>query len=421
MKNNPFTSEIFTTLWLKHFYDSKPSYKFNFIKNVSFYKKTFLPVYINVGKNLTKGIFYRLQKEHSDFKGKIFLLYDIPDYFNVNEQVDLINKKLEVKKIYQYKGYMMDLTNFSSTKDYQTTQFKTKNKRYVRQSHIGRLEKTFEITYDFIFGEIDENKYNVIFDHFHYLLNIRFKGKNTDYHHLNKRKWQFYKELILPLIRAKQASFLIIYNEGIPIGINLNYHAENILFKAITVFDYDYKKFSIGKLSVLKLLDWCFENNYSFSDFSKGYFDYKEKWSNTQYNFNYHLLYDKSSFFATLMANTIETLFKFKLFLRKHNINEKYRKFIYNLKSIKNDDKNRDEFISKMLSKFEPSKDFEIIDVNEKKYHFLIKHINDFLFSNPQYRKNITVFKNSKTNIIVIKGHSKSIQLMFKNNSNQHL
>ena len=74
-----------------------------------------------------------------------------------------------------------------------------------------------------------------------------------------------------------------------------------------------------------------------------------------------------------------------------------------------------------MLSKFEPSKDFEIIDVNEKKYHFLIKHINDFLFSNPQYRKNITVFKNSKTNIIVIKGHSKSIQLMFKNNSNQHL
>ena len=172
---------------------------------------------------------------------------------------------------------------------------------------------------------------------------------------------------------------------------------------------------------MLKLLDWCFENNYSFSDFSKGHFDYKEKWSNTQYDFNYHLLYDKSSFFATMIANAIEIIFKFKLLLRKHDVNKRYRKFIYGLKSIKHGDKNNNELISKMLSKFEPTKDFEIIDINEKRYHFLIKHINDFLFSNPECRRNIIVFKNPKTNIIVIKGHLKSIQLMFKNNSNHHL
>ena len=157
MRNNPFTSEIFNTVWLKHFYDSKPSYKFNFIKNVSFYKKVFLPVYINVGKNLTKGVFYRLQKEHNDFKGKIFLLYDIPDYFNVNEQVDFINKKLGVKKIYQYKGYdrknlrvLISLDAIKSgksgkspTQDYPVSWVKSYGKGRVFYSNFGHNKATW--------------------------------------------------------------------------------------------------------------------------------------------------------------------------------------------------------------------------------------------------------------------------------------
>ena len=105
---------------------------------------------------------------------------------------------------------------------------------------------------------------------------------------------------------------MVIYNDGIPIGINLNYHSENTLFKAITVFDVNYFKFSIGKLSVLNLLYWCFENGYEYSDFSKGYFDYKKIWSNTLYDFNYHILYDKKSIKAILIANSIESVFKLK-------------------------------------------------------------------------------------------------------------
>ncbi len=59
----------------------------------------------------------------------------------------------------------------------------------------------------------------------------------------------------------------VIYNEAKPIGIALNYLTENTLFGAMTVFDPDYYKFSVGKISFLKTLEWCFENNYQIFDF----------------------------------------------------------------------------------------------------------------------------------------------------------
>ncbi|SDS38252.1 Acetyltransferase (GNAT) domain-containing protein [Formosa sp. Hel1_31_208] len=413
MKNNPFTSEIFNSVWLKHFNHSKPSYTFDFIQNVAFYKRAFLPLYINIGKNLTKGIYYNLVAQQNDFKGKAFLIYDVPDYFNVNEHTALVSKNLGLKKIYQYKGYLMDLTNFATAEDYRKEQFKKKNKRYIRWSHIKRLETCFDITDEFVFGEVSDEKYEFIFNHFYRLLSARFEEKNTDYHHLHSNKWQFYKDLILPLIRSKQASFLVIYNEGIPIGINLNYHGEGTLFKAITVFDTDYYKFSIGKLSVLKLLDWCYEHDYSFSDFSKGYFDYKEIWSNTQYDFNYHLLYDKSSIIATVIANTIAATFNFKSYLRKNNINHIYRKIIFKFKGAKQSQKSLSQLKIETLSEFKPSEDFDIITNKDEEYRYLTKHVNSFLFSNPEHYSNISVFKNLKTNVIIIKGTSKAIQLSF--------
>jgi hypothetical protein len=411
MKNNPFTSQIFNSVWLKHFYNSKPSFSFDFIKNVTFFKKSNLPLYVNVGKNLTKGIYYQLEANQDDFKGKVFLIYDVPDYFNVNEDTSKTSNRLGLKKVFQYNGYLMNYSDFKTPDEYIKNQFSKNNKRYVRWSHIKRLEECFDISYEFIYGDVTDEKYEFIFNHFYRLLNIRFDDKNIDYHHLKDTKWMFYKDVILPLIRTKQASFLVIYNEGIPVGVNLNYHSENTLFKAITVFDVDYYKFSIGKLSVLKLMDWCFENNYKYSDFSKGYFDYKEIWSNTCYGFNYHILYDKKSIAAVIIANAIEKMYKLKLYLREKNYNHKYRKLIYKLKRKKETTEPIDTFEIKEINDFIKTENYSSIDIKDKNHHHLLKHVYSFLFTNPEPIGNLNFYKDKNNKSYVIKGSAKAISI----------
>jgi Acetyltransferase (GNAT) domain len=415
MNNNPFTSEEFNTTWLKHFKSSKPSFKFNFITDVEFFKKKYLPFYINVGKNLTKGINYSLIPNNENFRDKTFLIYDVPEYFDINNENNQINQDLGIKKVFQYKGFLMDLTNCNNSEEYIKTQFSKKNKRYIRWSHVRRLEECFNISYKFIFGKISNENYEDIFSHFHRLLNRRFIEKNIDYHHLSKKKWNFYKELILPLVKSKKASFFVIYDDDIPIGINLNYHSDNVLFKAITVFDIDYLKFSIGKLSIIKLLDWCYQNRYKYSDFSKGYFDYKEIWSNTSYNFDYHILYDKKSLKARIIAIVIEKYFQFKLYLRTKKFNQLYRRFIHKINKNKTFNKSIDNYHTQNISEFTRTDDYRLIDIKEKKYPYLAKHVYSFLFSNPEPLSKIFVYKRKNANKFIIKGTNSVLKIDFEN------
>ncbi len=62
-----------------------------------------------------------------------------------------------------------------------------------------------------------------------------------------------------PLILEKKASLFVIYNKETPMAITYNYHTEDTLIDAITVFDIDYSKFNIGYVNNLKLLNWCFD------------------------------------------------------------------------------------------------------------------------------------------------------------------
>ena len=84
MDKNPFVSNAYVKTWSKHFNDSKPVLSFNFIKNISFFRKDGFPVYINTGNNLTSGITYKIIEDNEiDYKGKVFLIKDIPSYYNL--------------------------------------------------------------------------------------------------------------------------------------------------------------------------------------------------------------------------------------------------------------------------------------------------------------------------------------------------
>ena len=62
MKDNPFTSDIFTTTWLKHFNNSESGVSFDFFVNLLFIRHKIPKLYINSGKTHTKGISYSLEQ-----------------------------------------------------------------------------------------------------------------------------------------------------------------------------------------------------------------------------------------------------------------------------------------------------------------------------------------------------------------------
>ena len=413
IENNPFTSDIFKKIWCAQFLKHKSSLSFNFITTIAFYKPTFLSLYINIGKNLTKGISYVLNADEAikDFKNKVYLIYDVPNYFNLTTSIK--QKRLGLLKVKQYPGFGVQLENFTDLKNYLATTF-SKSSLQKLNRYQRRLEQCFDIDYKMFYGAIEKVEYDHIFEHFKFLLTKRFDDKQITNNNLDPAEWEFYKEVVYPLILEKKASLYVIYNKQTPISIRLSYYNDNISFDAITTFDIDYAKFHLGKISILKILEWSFEKELKFFDFSKGYFDYKESWGTIKYDFEYHIYYDKKSFAATVLANSIAFLFKTKQFLRDKKLNEKLHQFTYLFKN-------------KTSSLYPTIKDLseEQYVINEQNLEevtlngdlsYLKKHRNDFLFLSSAHLNQVKVYK-----VIDANKNGKELVFLFRSERQQKL
>lgn len=406
MKNNPFTSSEFSSIWSKHFNNSNPKRNFNFIEGISFVKNKYLPLYINIGKNLTNGLSYKLKKNENDYKNKVFFIYDIPTYINM---YSLKLGALKIKSIKQYKGYLANLDNYTSLHSYVTDNFSSRSRK-VFNKYIRKLEECFNIKYQMFYGNnITKNEYDFIFDNFNRLLKKRFNEKRINNHYLADKKWEYLKEVIYPMILSKKASIFVIFDNKKPINISINYLASNINFGALTVIDTDYSKFNIGFIDIMKHLEWCIENNLQIFDFSKGDFEYKKRWGNKVYNFEYHILYDSSSFIATLIAVFLSKYFSLKQILRSKNVHTRFHEFIFLLKGNKktttsnfhiiNDEKNIND------------NELECIDLYSTKYAFLKKIVYEFLYKNSESINDIKVYlANNSDNTYYIKGKKSSLK-----------
>nr|WP_321234810.1 GNAT family N-acetyltransferase [uncultured Psychroserpens sp.] len=413
MTSNPFTSSSFVNIWSKHFNDGKQLLSFKFIDGVKFIKYSNFGIYINAGKNLTKGVDYTINYNVEDYKGKTFLIYDVPTYFKIDEFNPPETSSLKLKKMFQYQGFLMDITEFKDKDDYINSQFSSKNRREFR-SNQRRLETCFNISYEFINEAISETKFEKLFNQFYALLNERFQDKQVNYHHLSTSKWVYYSELVFEMLKQKRASLLVIYNDDMPIGITLNFHSEKVLFETITVFDPNYYKFSIGKTSIIKLLEWCFDSGYNISDFSKGDFDYKHKWANLVYDFDYHILYDSKSLKSRLTAKYIELFYIVKLYLRKRKVNELYRKYKYLLAGHKpQSDSKHSNFKLAYVDTFD-SQDYQLVELSNNDYKFLLVFVYSFAFANPEPINAIKVYKqNNAKETYLISGSKKTQQVVF--------
>ena len=413
MQQNPFTSETYKAIWLKHFNRSKPSYNFNFINNVGFIKHKTLPYYVNIGKNLTSGMDYSLNYEASDYKGKTFLVYDVPSYFNLPPFKEDQNQGLGLKRVFQYPGFLMDFTVADTDENYIKTRFVSQQSRKFRSSQR-RLETCFNVRYEFITGDMDFESFKVIFDQYNALLTKRFSEKQLNLHFLRQTERDFYEELVYEMIKLRKATWMVVYNDQTPIGILLLFQAKDGVFDYLRVFDPDYYKFSIGKVCNLKLVEWCYENHYKLSDFSKGDFEHKRKWSNVTYDFHYHIFYDKNSLKSRMIANALERFFKAKLYLREKDYNTRYRKLLFNLKGGYFSKKEQfNTYDTQKLDAFPNDRNFIKLDLKNdpnNQYENLLEPFYSFLYINSEHENDVEVFQDKlQRNDVIFKG-KKAIQ-----------
>ncbi|MFD1613952.1 GNAT family N-acetyltransferase [Gelatiniphilus marinus] len=317
MKNSPYLDNPFKTIWLKHFNESKTDVSFSFFNNLTFVKHKNRTVYQNTGKTNTKGISYKLSHPNTeDYKKSVFIVYDVYHFLDTNPPK---SDTLGFYKIKQYPGYICDLKNYNGLQDYMA-QIISRKSRYKFKSYKKKLEAAHNIHYKMYLDDITPEAYQSLFSDFKRLLKKRFLDKKTVNNNLNPDEWAFYKDLTYPMMLKKQAGLFVVYNNNSPIAITLLNFSGSKMLDVIRVFDIDYSKYRLGSVSIMKQLEWCFKNNFESLDFSKGYFEYKNRWANKPYWFEYHIYYDKQSFKAKLYAKMYKSIFAFKWYLRKHEI-----------------------------------------------------------------------------------------------------
>ncbi|MDO5971137.1 GNAT family N-acetyltransferase [Flavivirga aquimarina] len=319
MKGNPFLSDTFKTIWLKHFNCDKEYFVFDLIPKLEFVKSNYLPLFYNIGKTNTKGINYDLSEtvNYKDYKGKVLIVYDVPDHTKISTLNNQPN--LNSYKITQYPGFRCVLDNYSSLDEYMSDAISRKS-RYKFKSYKRKIENAFSSCYKVYFGEISDKDYEFIFSYFKELLRKRFFNKKTVNNNLTPKEWEFYKDVTLSMIRKREAALFVIYDNEKPIAITLTNFSENIMYDVIRAFDIDYAKYRLGTVGIMKQLEWCIEHKLKALDFSKGYFEYKKRWSNQIYWFEYHIHYDIKSFLSYVLALAYNKYYSFKLFLRRHDL-----------------------------------------------------------------------------------------------------
>ncbi|MBU2938631.1 GNAT family N-acetyltransferase [Lacinutrix sp. C3R15] len=409
MKNNPFVTKAFTTIWSKFFNASKQGLNFKFIKNVAFVKSKWFPLYYNVGKNITNGMSYVLDLEEKDFKGNTFLLHDVPSYFNL-EAPEFSD--LKCFKVKQYKGFLAKLDAFESYDAFAKNQFKS-NTRYKFRRNQERLETCFNISYSIYNDSIEKDRYITIMKGFKALLTKRFNElqKGNDI----LETWDYYYALIFKMLQEKRALLITICNNDKPIGVSLSFLSDTTMFYAITSFDTDYYRFNLGHTTIIKLFNWCFENGYTIYDFSKGEYEYKNRWTNMEYVYENHILYDSKSLVASAVAKFVKSKYELKQYLRDKNVNEKYVKIKFLLKGKKAKTVVRRAYSIEKLKEIKVLDTMVLIDLQHEKYSFLKPIVFDELYKNPEDISvlNIYAIKNLDKDGYCVVGEKNKYKITF--------
>lgn len=329
-KTNPFLTSTYSQVWLSHFHEGEPVFDFGFIRDLKFVKKPGKPLYVNCCGRDSKAMAYRLEEDRGQqHRRKVFLIYDVPSHLPTPE----VSGHLRLKRSRQYPGFLCNLEGFEDLDQYMAANLsgKTRNKfrRYRR-----KLEQDFTISCQTHTRPMERKDFDILFDRFHALLLKRFEQKQTVNNNLFDHEWRFYREAAFAMLRENQAALSVIYDKDRPIAFSLLLLNGSHAYDTLRTFDTDYARYRLGTVSIMALLDWCFENGIEKLDFAKGYFSYKAQWANEAYHYDYHILYDPQSAYCRLWANYLNAYYTLKQWLRERRVNEMFHRVSYGLKKI---------------------------------------------------------------------------------------
>jgi len=241
----------------------------------------------------------------------------------------------------------------------------------------------------------------------HGILNIPsskfFRPYSNNFKLLEPTLWAFYTELAFKMVNEGTASLFVIYCDGKPIGITFSYHFDSILVESLTVFDIDFYRYNIGHTTIMKMLDWSFNNGIEIFDYTQGDFDYKKRWSDDRYQTYYHILYDSNSLKSRLTASFLEKYFNFKREFR----DRKYSTKVHNLKhQLLGGNKNKAVLletykIEVLPDAFTMEPRIAQIDLDAELYVSQRKALYDYLYMNPEPAKDLTVYQYENDSLLV--------------------
>ena len=81
-----------------------------------------------------------------------------------------------------------------------------KNSLYKINKNQKRLEACFDISYEMYYGKIEKKVYDFVLKTFNDSLAKRFNNKKIYNNNLERKEWDFYKDLLYDMIIAKKAS-----------------------------------------------------------------------------------------------------------------------------------------------------------------------------------------------------------------------
>ncbi|MEO1011532.1 MAG: GNAT family N-acetyltransferase [Bacteroidota bacterium] len=405
MPKNPFASPTFISKWLESFEPNSKAISFPGISGVRFTKGPWPFTWVNVGKNLTKGIFYSLENRmFSRLGNKVLLIYDVPTYSE--ESIAPLKKDIGRHRIKQYPGYRLNLETFTSLDDYMKSI--SKARRNKLRKYCVRLEHSCDISYRMYHGAIGKKEYDTLFTHFNELLEKRFSDKKEHNHNLDPKEWAFYRKMAYPMIKEKRAALFVIYDKKVPIGIALTYVHRKGLLGGITTFDIAYSSFNLGSVLLLKQVEWCLREDFEFFDFSKGDYEYKRRWGNLTYDFEYHLIYDKKKILPATIACAIKWYLKLKQLLRENEVHTLFHRLVYRLapKETKSRarQKGKIELLDDLSDKIWPD-EWISVEKTSQEFKALRPLIYHLLFSHQEKYTDITVFGIEKDpGLFLLKG-----------------
>jgi CelD/BcsL family acetyltransferase involved in cellulose biosynthesis len=203
---------------------------------------------------------------------------NIPSYFDPEQHPD---HRLRCLRLEKNPGYLIDLSHFSDADEYLTKNLSQRNRKNLF-SKKKKLEASHEVEYRTVqAGTLDGVDYESLFGDFYDLLKKRFDQKRI--YHRDLENWHSLKESTWRLLSENKAWLQVIYINSAPASITLNLILKDHVLSHIQAFDTRYTSYNLPDISMLKQLQWCFENHIVLYDFLIGYTYYKKKWASTRY------------------------------------------------------------------------------------------------------------------------------------------